>query len=228
MTQLAAGGRPPRWSLLLLAPVLFAIVREQTMMKSSVELESSTQRPRSRIKKTLDSVRATPYYGEADGDKGVENVYDAVELVEDEEQWSDHHVETRARPAKPTDRTAREVSPSIREGTGTASEVSPSIREGSASDGSDESNGAVGGHPHEPYLNRWQRRFNSAQHEEGYLFFKHIRKAGGTSVRAFLQDAFIYHKNNRNVALFQRAKAVKAIHGNWNGTDREVHYVEQG
>ena len=199
------GGRLPRWALLLLVPpLLFAISREQNMMKSSVELESSTHRERSRIKRTLDSARAS--YSGADGEDSMGNLHDAVGLVEDEEQWSGYHVETGTKPIKP------------------ASGGSPSIREG----GPEESAGAVGRHPHEPYLNRWQRRFNSSQHEEGYLFFKHIRKAGGTSARIFFQDALMYHKNNRNFRKYHHAKAVNATYGNWNGTDKEVQYVEQG
>ena len=32
----------------------------------------------------------------------------------------------------------------------------------------------------EPFINRWQMRFNNKQ--DGYLFFKHIRKAGKASL----------------------------------------------
>ncbi|KAL7479777.1 hypothetical protein ACHAW6_005497 [Cyclotella cf. meneghiniana] len=50
----------------------------------------------------------------------------------------------------------------------------------------------------EPYLNRWQRRFASinntnATSEGAYFFFKHMRKAGGTSLRSYFRDVFQYH-----------------------------------
>lgn len=43
---------------------------------------------------------------------------------------------------------------------------------------------------HEPYVNRWQRRFSSTS---GYIFFKHIRKAGGTAVRNYIHEAMKHH-----------------------------------
>ena len=43
----------------------------------------------------------------------------------------------------------------------------------------------------EPYKNRWQRRFSN--NTQGYFFFKHIRKAGGTSLRSYFRDVFNYH-----------------------------------
>ena len=43
----------------------------------------------------------------------------------------------------------------------------------------------------EPYRNRWQRRFSN--NTQGYFFFKHIRKAGGTSLRSYFHDVFNYH-----------------------------------
>lgn len=44
----------------------------------------------------------------------------------------------------------------------------------------------------EPYNNRWQRRFTN--NTQGYFFFKHIRKAGGTSLRSYFRDVFNFHK----------------------------------
>ncbi|KAL3781785.1 hypothetical protein HJC23_009215 [Cyclotella cryptica] len=59
----------------------------------------------------------------------------------------------------------------------------------------------------EPYLNRWQRRFstptsinngtnNHATNQGAYFFFKHMRKAGGTSLRSYFRDVFQYHGVN--------------------------------
>ena len=50
----------------------------------------------------------------------------------------------------------------------------------------------------EPYLNRWQRRFLSSNNanatsEGAYFFFKHMRKAGGTSLRSYFRDVFQHH-----------------------------------
>lgn len=46
----------------------------------------------------------------------------------------------------------------------------------------------------EPYKNRWQRRFsNNNNSTRGYFFFKHIRKAGGTTLRGYFKDVFAYH-----------------------------------
>lgn len=44
----------------------------------------------------------------------------------------------------------------------------------------------------EPYKNRWQRRFTN-NNTRGYFFFKHIRKAGGTTLRGYFKDVFAYH-----------------------------------
>mmetsp|Transcript_36757 Transcript_36757/g.75003 ORF Transcript_36757/g.75003 Transcript_36757/m.75003 type:complete len:154 (+) Transcript_36757:37-498(+) len=41
----------------------------------------------------------------------------------------------------------------------------------------------------EPYLDRWDRRFKSSAARGkvgGYVFFKHIRKAGGTTLRRYV------------------------------------------
>lgn len=43
----------------------------------------------------------------------------------------------------------------------------------------------------EPFKNRWQRRFSNTS--QGYFFFKHIRKAGGTTLRSYFRDVFKYH-----------------------------------
>eukprot|EP00571_Detonula_confervacea_P009872 CAMPEP_0172301980 /NCGR_PEP_ID=MMETSP1058-20130122/3765_1 /TAXON_ID=83371 /ORGANISM="Detonula confervacea, Strain CCMP 353" /LENGTH=502 /DNA_ID=CAMNT_0013012303 /DNA_START=128 /DNA_END=1636 /DNA_ORIENTATION=- len=62
---------------------------------------------------------------------------------------------------------------------------------------------------HEPYLNRWQRRFASSKvrnKKGGYLFFRHTRKAGGTSLRAYFQDVLLYHNITRTVDDFRAVK----------------------
>ena len=56
---------------------------------------------------------------------------------------------------------------------------------------------------HEPYVNRWDRRFSSSAARGklgGYVFFKHIRKAGGTTLRAYIRNVFDYHGLSRNVS----------------------------
>ncbi|KAL7528128.1 hypothetical protein ACHAXR_002281, partial [Thalassiosira sp. AJA248-18] len=76
---------------------------------------------------------------------------------------------------------------------------------------------------HEPYLSRWQRRFASseARHKKGgYLFFKHIRKAGGTSLRTYFRDVLAYHNITRSVEDWRAMRRVKQ-------TERyQIHYVE--
>ena len=52
----------------------------------------------------------------------------------------------------------------------------------------------------EPFANRWQRRFSNseARNKSGrFLFFKHIRKAGGTTLRDYFEKVFEYHNNSR-------------------------------
>mmetsp|Transcript_8961 Transcript_8961/g.16417 ORF Transcript_8961/g.16417 Transcript_8961/m.16417 type:complete len:921 (-) Transcript_8961:271-3033(-) len=62
----------------------------------------------------------------------------------------------------------------------------------------------------EPFANRWQRRFSSSESRGksgGYLFFKHIRKAGGTSLRSFFFNVLEYHDQSRTYDLSPVAKA---------------------
>jgi len=75
----------------------------------------------------------------------------------------------------------------------------------------------------EPYLNRWQRRFGSSRSRNkkgGYLFFKHIRKAGGTSLRDYFRDAMAYHNVTRNIADW------KAMNRGKGTSEYQIHYVE--
>ena len=54
---------------------------------------------------------------------------------------------------------------------------------------------------HEPYVNRWQRRFADTS---GYVFFKHIRKAGGTAVRNYIHEAMKHHGHGTLRQLVKR------------------------
>ena len=78
---------------------------------------------------------------------------------------------------------------------------------------------------HEPYLNRWQRRFSSSKARNktgGYLFFKHIRKAGGTTLRSYFHDVFQYHNLSRSVGDFRSLNKRRRRNGEYT-----IHYVEQ-
>ena len=80
---------------------------------------------------------------------------------------------------------------------------------------------------HEPYLSRWHRRFASSENRGktgGYLFFKHIRKAGGTSLRAYMRDVLAYHGITRNMKAFENAKITERT---GNKTDKyQIYYIE--
>lgn len=52
----------------------------------------------------------------------------------------------------------------------------------------------------EPLVNRWGLRFGN---KSGYVFFKHLRKAGGTTVRDFLIQAMQYNGEHREEAILQ-------------------------
>jgi hypothetical protein len=74
----------------------------------------------------------------------------------------------------------------------------------------------------EPYLNRWQRRFSNATNTTTtgrYFFFKHIRKAGGTSLRSYFRDVFGYHGIS-----YSRDDYPKIRHG--KRVPPEILYVE--
>eukprot|EP00581_Thalassiosira_minuscula_P012167 CAMPEP_0183714786 /NCGR_PEP_ID=MMETSP0737-20130205/9224_1 /TAXON_ID=385413 /ORGANISM="Thalassiosira miniscula, Strain CCMP1093" /LENGTH=483 /DNA_ID=CAMNT_0025943789 /DNA_START=175 /DNA_END=1626 /DNA_ORIENTATION=+ len=76
---------------------------------------------------------------------------------------------------------------------------------------------------HEPYLNQWQRRFASSKSRNkkgGYLFFKHIRKAGGTSLRGYFRDVFGHHNITRELNDW------KAIKDGRQTEQYQVHYIE--
>ena len=44
-----------------------------------------------------------------------------------------------------------------------------------------------------PLINRWQLRGLDRPNKGGYLFFKHIRKAGGTTLYSYLDRVMQYH-----------------------------------
>lgn len=56
----------------------------------------------------------------------------------------------------------------------------------------------------DPFVNRWQMKFHTENRRDGYLFFKHIRKAGGTTMRNYLAKVLEHHNNPRTVAEFIR------------------------
>mmetsp|Transcript_10282 Transcript_10282/g.20852 ORF Transcript_10282/g.20852 Transcript_10282/m.20852 type:complete len:456 (+) Transcript_10282:94-1461(+) len=62
----------------------------------------------------------------------------------------------------------------------------------------------------EPYFNRWKLRFSSQQSNSTstgkYLFFKHIRKAGGTTLRSYFNDVFLYHGKPRGMKEYGRSR----------------------
>ncbi|KAL7466437.1 hypothetical protein ACHAXS_006737 [Conticribra weissflogii] len=76
----------------------------------------------------------------------------------------------------------------------------------------------------EPYVNRWKQRFSSPQSNitftGKYLFFKHIRKAGGTTLRSYFNDVFLYHRKPRGLKEFGRSKRRQS-------DPDAVYYVEQ-
>jgi len=63
----------------------------------------------------------------------------------------------------------------------------------------------------EPYLNRFQRRFASSKergNKGGYLFLRHMRKAGGTTLRVYFHDALLHHNITRSTDDFRSYKSL--------------------
>mmetsp|Transcript_3599 Transcript_3599/g.7313 ORF Transcript_3599/g.7313 Transcript_3599/m.7313 type:complete len:452 (-) Transcript_3599:22-1377(-) len=82
-----------------------------------------------------------------------------------------------------------------------------------------------------PYFDTWKRRFASSTHSDNYsnnsstgkyLFFKHIRKAGGTTLRSYFKDVLSYHGRTRNENDFARSKTETEERKN-----DIIYYVEQ-
>ncbi len=60
---------------------------------------------------------------------------------------------------------------------------------------------------HEPYMNRWDQRFASSAARGklgGYVFFKHIRKAGGTTLRNYIRNVFEHHGLSHDVSDYEQ------------------------
>mmetsp|Transcript_14419 Transcript_14419/g.29835 ORF Transcript_14419/g.29835 Transcript_14419/m.29835 type:complete len:483 (+) Transcript_14419:2927-4375(+) len=65
----------------------------------------------------------------------------------------------------------------------------------------------------EPLMNRWGQRFgpfendNATISNSGYLFFKHMRKAGGTTMRSYLHSVLTYHNDQKGPKASSRSLA---------------------
>jgi hypothetical protein len=70
-----------------------------------------------------------------------------------------------------------------------------------------------------PLINRWQFRGLDRPNKGGYLFFKHIRKAGGTTLYGYLERVMQYHH-----ALKQQNASSSCSNNKQQG---EVSYYEQ-
>lgn len=68
-----------------------------------------------------------------------------------------------------------------------------------------------------PLINRWQFRGLNRPNKGGYLFFKHIRKAGGTTLYSYLERVMQYHH-----ALVQQNSSYS-----WSNDKGEISYYEQ-
>ena len=80
----------------------------------------------------------------------------------------------------------------------------------------------------DPYLNRWDRRFKSLADRGkvgGYVFFKHIRKAGGKSLRRYVRDVFEHHGCSRNESIYEQMMTNQTNLQLRNKCD--ISYVEQ-
>lgn len=85
-----------------------------------------------------------------------------------------------------------------------------------------------------PYRDRWNHRFSSSAargKSGGYVFFKHIRKAGGTTLRTYIRNVFEYHGLSRDVADYENMRAVATSHDQTNTTGLsskyDISYTEQ-
>src|SRR5210317_1301318 len=71
-----------------------------------------------------------------------------------------------------------------------------------------------------PYRDRWNHRFSSSAargKRGGYVFFKHIRKAGGTTLRSYIRNVFEHHGLSRDVADYENMRAVATNQTNATG-----------
>jgi len=81
---------------------------------------------------------------------------------------------------------------------------------------------------HEPYMNRWEQRFASSAARGklgGYVFFKNIRKAGGTTFRTYIRNVFEHHGLSRDVSNYEQ---MITNHTNFQLRNKyDISYVEQ-
>ena len=87
-----------------------------------------------------------------------------------------------------------------------------------------------------PYRDRWNHRFSSSAargKRGGYVFFKHIRKAGGTTLRTYIRNVFEHHGLSRDVADYENMRAVATAHNQTNtnatglSSKYDISYSEQ-
>jgi len=85
-----------------------------------------------------------------------------------------------------------------------------------------------------PYRDRWNHRFSSSVargKRGGYVFFKHIRKAGGTTLRTYIRNVFEYHGLSRDVADYENMREVATSRNQTSATGLsskyDISYVEQ-
>jgi hypothetical protein len=81
---------------------------------------------------------------------------------------------------------------------------------------------------HEPYMNRWDQRFASSAARGklgGYVFFKHIRKAGGTTLRAYIRNVFEHRGLSHDVSDYEKM-ITNQTHLNLRN-NYGISYVEQ-
>jgi hypothetical protein len=87
-----------------------------------------------------------------------------------------------------------------------------------------------------PYRDRWNHRFSSSVargKRGGYIFFKHIRKAGGTTLRTYIRNVFEYHGLSRDVADYENMRKVATTYNQTNtnttglSSKYDISYVEQ-
>ena len=72
----------------------------------------------------------------------------------------------------------------------------------------------------EPLIGRFERLIHKNRGTKTFIFFKHIRKAGGTSMREFIADAICYH-NDTCLRLADNVRTPRILRGN------NVTYYEQ-
>jgi hypothetical protein len=77
---------------------------------------------------------------------------------------------------------------------------------------------------HEPYIDQWQRRLAS---KGGVLFFKHKRKAGGTSVHNYLHAFLIKHHGHGTFQQFLQSIFEEEVIRHFPFLDSEQKQIAQ-